>query len=202
LRPARPDHRRLGRRSVPVGGQRRQPLLQSCNRFVQPWFTKRFLREQPAYRCNLGTDLGERGIGLTTSLGLRPFTLAPRCSTLLFRLAVSLARSLFGNCRAIESVGRRGLCGLDRGQRLLELLLGHGQARSGIGHQLRAQAQALGDLERVARAGQADRQVVSRTQRVEVELHRRIAHFGGVVGVCLQLGVVRGRGNQCAGWRK
>ena len=67
------------------------------------------------------------------------------------------------------------------------------QARPGVGHDLLGQAEPLGDRERLAAAGQADRQAIGRRERLEIELDRRVARPIGRVGVRLQLGVV-GRG--------
>ena len=61
------------------------------------------------------------------------------------------------------------------------------------------QPQSLGDGEGMARAREADLQVVGRAERLEVEFDRGIARRGHVVRVCLELGVVRRRRDEGAG---
>ena len=74
-----------------------------------------------------------------------------------------------------------------------------GQARPRVVDDLLGQAEPLGDRERLAPAGQPDRQAVGRRQRLEVEFDRGVARAGRGVGVGLELGVVRRRRDQRAG---
>ena len=76
---------------------------------------------------------------------------------------------------AFERLARLALGRLDRGQGLLERTLRVRQARAGVRDDPVRQAEPLGDRERLAAAGQADRQPVRRRQRLEVELDGGVA---------------------------
>ena len=116
--------------------------------------------------------------------------LRPRTPSLLLglverrpRLPLGLARARLGLADARPGVA-------DRGQRGLELLLGARQPGARVRDELGGEPEPLGDRERLARAGQADREPVGRRERGDVELDRGVAGLGRVVGVRLELGVV------------
>ena len=74
-----------------------------------------------------------------------------------------------------------------------------GQPRAGVGDDRLGQAESLGDGERLAAAGQPDRQAVRRRQRLEVEFDRGVARPRRRVRVGLELGVVGRRRDERAG---
>ena len=90
-------------------------------------------------------------------------------------VAQRLGRARLGGPGPLERLARLALGLADRGERRLERALRLGQARAGVGDDRLRQPEPLGDRERLAAAGQPDRQPVGRRQRLEVELDRRVA---------------------------
>ena len=114
------------------------------------------------------------------------------------QIALVGRRGPFGLCR----LERGDLCLLgrrDRGQRLLHRGMLGRDALARISQDRRWQAETLGDGERLALAGKADRQAERRAQRGHVELDRGVADAGMLSGKRLQLGVVGGGGHHRAG---
>ena len=109
------------------------------------------------------------------------------------RLAERLGRPLLGRLGTVERLARLALRLADPRERLLERPLVLGQPRPGVGDDRRVEPEPLGDRERLAAAGQPDREPVRRRERLQVELDRRVPGAVGRVGVGLELGVV-GRG--------
>ena len=124
---------------------------------------------------------------------------APRPAPFLLRGAERLGRPELGRARPVERLAGRALGRLERRERRLERLLRLGQAGAGVVDDVLGQPEPLGDRERLAAAGQADRQAVGRRQRLEVEFDRGVARLRRRVGVGLELGVVRRRGDERAG---
>ena len=106
--------------------------------------------------------------------------------------SASAARSSAARARSSASLVSPSVARID-GERRLERALRLGQPRAGVVDDRLGQAEPLGDRERLAAAGQADRQAVGRRQRLEVELDRGVARARRRVRVRLELGVV-GRG--------
>ena len=155
--------------------------------------------ERLARRLDLGPQVVDDPFGLVPGRPDRLLAFAAGAAALLLRGVQRLGRPQLGGPGAIERLAGRPLGRLERGQRRLERLLRFGQPRSGVVDDLLRQAEPLGDGEGLAATRQPDRQPVGRRQRLEVEFDRGVARLGRRVGVGLQLGVVRRRGDQGAG---
>ena len=94
--------------------------------------------------------------------------------------SASAARSSAARARSSASLGL-ALGRLDRGERRLERLLRLGQPRAGVADDLLGQPEPLGDRERLAAAGQADRQAVGRADSVSRSNSTAALRAAGVV---------------------
>ena len=138
-------------------------------------------------------------LGLGPGRPDRLVPLAPRAAALLVGGPQGLGRARLGGPRPVERLARLALGLADPGERLLERALVLGQARAGVGDDPGVEPEPLGDRERLAAAGQPDRQLVGRRERLEVELDRGVPGAAGRVGVGLELGVVGRRRDERAG---
>ena len=127
-------------------------------------------------------DARHEPLGLRARLHDGRLAVAPGAGALLLGVAERLDGPCLGQAGPLERVGRLALGLLDRGQRRLEVALRLGQPRAGVGDDRLGQAEPLGDRERLAPAGQADRQAVGRRERLEVELDRGVAAPGRSCG--------------------
>ncbi len=167
--------------------------------FVEALHAERLVFQDLSRPSDLLAKGGQRPVGLLARAHecVVPFSPGPR-SLLLCRSLRFPGAGLGG----LGPLGRRrgSLARLaDAGQRGLELDLQPRQPRPGVLHELVWQPQALGDGEGVARARQADLEAVGRAEGLEVELDGCVASRRRVVGVGLQLGVMRRGHHESAG---
>ncbi len=160
-----------------LGGDRQlgQPGLGPGEGGIEAPSGDRIALERLAGRLDLLLETGHEALALDPG---RPNQLVPFATggaAFFLGDPEGLRRPSLGLARLLQPVARLALGRPDRAQGGLERALRLGQARAGVGHDLAGQAQPFGDRERLAAAGQADRQVVGGTERLEVELDRGIA---------------------------
>ena len=207
MRPSQPPDRLRARsptrqsRGSDGGGARRRldgresagDRLGPADRRVQGAGRDRLPLERPARLGELRPQVLDDLVGLDARGAHVLVALAPRPPAFLVRRAQRVGRPELRGAGAVEGLARLALGRLDRGQGRLERALRLGQARAGVLDDRSGQTEPLGDRERLAAAGQPDRQAIGRRQRLEVELDRGVARPGRGVRVGLELGVV-GRG--------
>ena len=161
--------RRPGRR------QAIQALVDPAHRLVEGLDRDRLALEGPARGDDLVVHAGHEPLGIGSGGRDRRLPVGPGPGAFLLGGPQRLDGPCLGRAGPLERVGRLCLGLLDRGEGRLEVALRLGQARAGVGDDRLGQAEALGDGERLAAAGQADREPIRRRERLEVELDRRVA---------------------------
>ena len=185
--------RRFGLDGGRRGRQAFEAVVDAFECLVEALGGHRLALERPPRSVDLTADARHEPLRFRACLHDGRLAVAPGAGALFLGVAQRLDGPCLGQAGAFERVGGLALGLPDRGQGRLEVPLRLGQPRAGVGHDLLGQAEPLGDRERLAPAGQADRQAIGRRERLEIELDRRVACPVGRVGVRLQLGVV-GRG--------
>ena len=186
-------HRLFGRHRRFGLGQSRQRPLGALERRVEGRRRDGLALERALRRLDLVTELVDETFRLRAGCPNGLVAFATCAATFLLGHPQGVGGACLGGPRALEGVARRALGFPDRGEGRLERALRLGQARPGVGHDRVRQPEPFGDRERLAAAGQPDRQPVRRRQGLEVELDCGVPCPGRGVGIRLQLGVV-GRG--------
>src|SRR5258706_241156 len=129
----------------------------------------------------------QRAIGVVADL--RGFSLGIDCRA---------AGILSCDARLIERPGELGALPLGLAQGPLERAMELGEVRLGAIEDAVVEPEARGDREGVRRAGQTDVHPIRGTESLGIELDTGVHHAGRAERECLQLGVVRRRGDEDA----
>ena len=156
-------------------GSRPELLLRASDGFVEGGRGDRLALERGARGADLVAQALDDPLRLCPGRPDGLVAFAPRPTPLLLGEPQRVGGAYVGGARPVERGVRLAFGRLDRRQGRLERPLGLGQSRAGVVDDLLRQAEPLGDRERLAPAGQADRQSVRRRQRLEVELDRGVA---------------------------